>query len=100
MPVSGKRCTLKGRNVRTMDGFYREIARQLSFPAHFGRNLDALWDVLIADIEGPVEVVWEDPEASRTSIGRDFERVLDVLRKVERKRNDFRLHLIRRGERS
>jgi ribonuclease inhibitor len=97
MPVSGKRCTLKGKNIRSMDRFYREIARQFSFPAHFGGNLDALWDVLITDIEGPLEVVWEDPEASRASIGRDFERVLDVLRKVERKRDDFRLRLIHPG---
>ena len=30
-----------------------------------GRNLDALWDVLSADIEGPIEVLWDNPESSR-----------------------------------
>ena len=99
MPVSGRRCALKGKNVRSLAGFYREIGRQLSFPDHFGRNLDALWDVLSTDIEGPIEVVWEDPDASRASMGRDFEAVLDVLRKVERERNDFRMHLIFSGGR-
>jgi ribonuclease inhibitor len=100
MPVSGKRCALAGKNIRSPEGFYGEIARQLSFPDHFGRNLDALWDVLVTDIEGPIEVVWKDPDASRASMGRDFERILDVLRKVERKRNDFRLRLIFPGRRA
>ena len=93
MPVRRKRCLLSGKTVRSMDGFYDEISRQLSFPGHFGRNLDALWDILSADIEGPIEVVWENADFSRHDMGRDFDRLLGVLKEVEKARKDFRLRL-------
>ena len=58
-----------------------------------GRNLDALWDVLSADIEGPIEVLWDNPESSRLVMGRDFDRILAVLKDVEKARKDFRVRL-------
>jgi len=94
MPVKGRRCVLEGKAVHSPERFYGELSAQLSFPGHFGRNLDALWDVLTADIEGPVEVVWKDPESSRKAMGPDFERIVEVLRKVAGKRKDFRLRLV------
>jgi len=93
MPVKGKRCVLDGKTVRSMDRFYDEVSRQLSFPEHFGRNLDALWDVLVADTEGPVELDWKEPDLSREAMGKDFGRLMTVLRKVARKRKDFRLRV-------
>ena len=93
MPVRKKRCLLSGKTVRSLDDFYDEIARQLAFPEHFGRNLDALWDVLSADIEGPIEVVWKTPDSSRLEMGGDFDRIIVVLEEVEKARKDFRLRL-------
>ena len=93
MPVRKKRCLLSGKKVRSLDVFYDEIARQLAFPVHFGRNLDALWDVLSADIEGPIEVVWESPDSSRIGMGRDFDRIVAVLKDAEKARKDFRLRI-------
>jgi ribonuclease inhibitor len=93
MPVRKKRCLLSGKTVRSLDVFYDEIARQLDFPDHFGRNLDALWDVLSADIEGPIEVVWKNPDSSRLDMGRDFDRILAVMKEVEKARKDFRVRL-------
>jgi len=93
MPVkrSGKRCNLPGKAIRSMEEFYDEIARELHFPKYFGRNLDALWDVLTTDIEGPVELVWEDSAVSRKSMGKDFKKVSGLLREVEKERKDFRV---------
>ena len=96
MPMRKKRCLLSGKTVRSLDVFYDEIARQLAFPEHFGRNLDALWDVLSTDIEGPIELVWEHPDSSRLGMGADFDRILRVLKDVEKERKDFRLRLGRR----
>jgi len=93
MPVRKKRCLLSGKTVRSLNVFYDEITRQLAFPEHFGRNLDALWDVLTTDIEGPFEVVWKDPDSSRLEMGRDFDRILAVLKDVEKARKDFRVRL-------
>mgnify|MGYP000241753649 CR=1 FL=1 len=93
MPVKGspRKARLRGKAIRSLDGFYSEISRKLRFPDHFGRNLDALWDVLTADVEGPVELVWEDSEESKKNLGKDFERIAALLREVEEGREDFRV---------
>ena len=84
-----RRCILQGAAIRSLDDIYDQFARQLPFPLHFGRNLDALWDVLTADLPGPVEVVWEAADASQAALGPDFDRVTALLREVARQRKDF-----------
>ena len=91
MPV--KRCTLNGRAISSIDDFYEQLETKLSIPNHFGRNLDALWDVLTTDIKGPFEIVWKDAEASKKSMKRDFERVLQLLKDLEDDRRDFKLRI-------
>ena len=44
---------LSGKNMRTREDAHTEIARALDLPAHYGRNLDALWDELIC-MEGEI----------------------------------------------
>ena len=46
--MSLRRCVLT--DVRSMDDVYRQLAEQLPLPAHFGNNLDALWDALSTDL--------------------------------------------------
>jgi ribonuclease inhibitor len=74
-----------------LDEFYGEIAKKLRFPDYFGRNLDALWDVLTTDIKGPVELAWEDSDVSKKSMGKDFEKVTALLKDVEKERVDFKV---------
>jgi ribonuclease inhibitor len=91
MPVkrSPGQYKLRGKRIRSLDEFYDEISGRLNFPDHFGRNLDALWDVLTTDIGGPVELVWENSSTSRSSMGKDFEKISVLLRDVEKERHDF-----------
>ena len=93
MPVkrSPRKVRLKGKAIQSLDEFYSEIARKLRLPDHFGRNLDALWDVLTTDVKGPVELVWEDTENSKTPLGKDFEKVTALLKDVEKEREDFKI---------
>jgi ribonuclease inhibitor len=90
--MSVKRYVLPGQLIRSLDAFYDEVARQLDLPAYFGRNLDALWDVLTTDIAGPVEIVWEQAEVSRQAMGEAFDRVADVLQAVAEERDDFQVY--------
>lgn len=85
MPV--KRCVL--RDVRTLARFYDEMARQLAFPAHFGRNLDALWDVLTGEVEGPFEIIWEDSAQAQANLGEDYARLVALLDDLAAERDDF-----------
>lgn len=90
MPIKkAKTYRISGLFIRSLDDFYTEISRALNFPEYFGRNLDALWDVLTTEIEGPCELIWEDAAKSRKWMGKDFERISGLLKEVEDERDDF-----------
>lgn len=77
----------------TMDAIYSALQRQLNLPGHFGRNLDALHDVLTTDVAGPLEIVWKEHEWARARLGPHYDRLITTLRGVETARADFRLVL-------
>lgn len=83
------RSEIDGRAVHSLDEVYDALAGALGFPAHFGRNLDALWDVLTRDLPGPIEIVWNHSDAARARLGRDFERLATVLRRAAAERPDL-----------
>ncbi|HNW60358.1 MAG TPA: barstar family protein [bacterium] len=89
MPV--KRCVLQGRELASMERLYDELARQLEFPAWFGRNLDALWDLLTTDIPGPIRIRIRQPQSAKRLLGADYDRVLDLFKEVEEERDDFKV---------
>ena len=92
--MSIKRCALDGTTIRSLDDLYGQLASQLSLPEHFGRNLDALWDVLSTDVEGPFEIAWDHADDSRKLLGRDFNRAQKLLRELEKERSDFKLTIV------
>lgn len=77
----------------SLDAVYDRLAAALDLGHEFGRNLDALWDVLTTDVAGPVEIVWRDHRMAERRLGADYGRLLDLFRDVERERADFRLVL-------
>jgi ribonuclease inhibitor len=81
------RIVLSGDRIDTLDDIYDEVERQLTLP-YFGRNLDALWDLLTRDVEGPVEILWRESDASRATLGPDFDRLTALLREVAIERPD------------
>lgn len=78
----------------TLDAIYSAFQKQLALPGHFGRNLDALYDALTADVAGPVEIVWKDHAWARPKLGPDYDRLITTLRDVESERGDVRLVLL------
>ena len=85
MPL--KRCVL--RDLRSLAQFYDELARQLAFPPHFGRNLDALWDVLTVEVAGPFEIVWEESAKAQANLGLDYAKLIILLNDLAAERDDF-----------
>ena len=77
----------------TLDKVYDALQAQLPLPRHFGRNLDALWDALTADVRGPVTIRWRDHAWARAALGPDYDRLIATLHDVEAAREDFRLEL-------
>ncbi len=91
MPI--KRCALDGKAIGSLADLYHQLSISLALPKHFGRNLDALWDVLSTDVEGPFEIVWKQADASKKAMGSDFDRAVRLLQQLEEERDDFKLKL-------
>ena len=94
MPLTGNRVVIKGEKISCMDDFYNELALQLLLPDHFGRNLDALWDTLTADVSGPLEIVWENTAVSGKALGDKFEQLMKLLQDIEEERPDITVKFV------
>jgi len=91
MPI--KQYTLEGSAIHSLDELYGRLVSGLSLSSDFGCNLDALWDVLSTDVEGPFEIIWKHAGASKKAMGGDFDRVKILLQDLEKERKDFKLKL-------
>jgi len=91
MPI--KHCKMNGKTMASLDDLYDQLSIPLSLPKHFGRNLDALWDVLSTDVEGPFETVWKHAGDSKKLMGRDYDRAVKLLKNLQKERDDFKLKI-------
>jgi ribonuclease inhibitor len=76
---------LDGNAIESEADFHDVIdraARAVGFKS-YGRNLDALWDVITAILPLPVEVHWVNADACRAALGDRFERIMSVFRDAE-----------------
>ncbi|MCB9967612.1 MAG: barstar family protein [Geminicoccaceae bacterium] len=55
------------------------MARELAFPPHFRPNLDALYDVLTTDLEGPISIDWRATDNARRALAGDFDAIARTL---------------------
>lgn len=74
---------IDGYCIQSESEFHAVIAEALSFPAYYGKNLDALLDILSADVERPVLLIWRNSSISKIGMGDTFDRVVNVLRRIE-----------------
>ena len=63
-----KNCTLYGARIADMDALHTALAEGLGFPAWYGRNLDALYDLLTEPME-PVTLTIYDFDALAETLG-------------------------------
>lgn len=74
---------LDGMRINSEKEFHKAIADALKLPGYYGHNLDALNDVLSADVERPVVLTWNHASQSKALMGSDFDKIVAVLRRVE-----------------
>jgi ribonuclease inhibitor len=89
MPI--KKFHLDGNEIHSMAAFYDEIASKLPLSDHFGRNLDALADILSTDIEGPFEIIWEHADVSKKTLKADYAKIVAMMKHVAAERADFKI---------
>ena len=75
---------IDGSRIASEADFHREFSAAFMLPAHYGANLDALWDVLSTDVERPVHLVWRNAKTSRAAMPEKFEVISALLRDAEK----------------
>lgn len=81
------------RRTRTRRAAMARLARGLGLPAHFGHNLDALYDCLTTDLPGPVEIVWSGRSRAELLSDPELGPLLETLEAAARDRADLVLRL-------
>lgn len=72
---------LEGKAMTDRPAAHTHLAERLELPEYYGRNLDALYDML-TDIGTQTELVLIDPAAVTEQLGRYGEALLDTLREA------------------
>ncbi|MGW7381975.1 barstar family protein [Streptomyces sp. NPDC054794] len=86
------RVEIDGAEIRSEADLHELLSRALDFGPYYGANLSALWDRLSTDVERPVEIVWTNSELSKAAMGgAEFERIRDVLLRVQLQDESFGL---------
>jgi len=65
----------------------------LEFP-YYGRNLDALWDLISVTIPLPITLVWQDFAHSQRLVGAYADNTLAVFQEATALQEGFYLRLI------
>jgi ribonuclease inhibitor len=91
MTVPAHRCRLRPEDCVSAETVFNAFMRDLPLPEHFGRNLDALWDVLSTDIEEPLEIVIVDMAALLDMEGDVGEDLCSLLTDLAAERDDVRV---------
>lgn len=72
------------------DAFHNSIARELSLPKWYGRNLDALHDCLAA-VSEPTHLILENWQAAEENLERYASLIRTVLLHAEEENIHFRI---------
>lgn len=87
------RLVFRGAEIATVEEFYDAVVRQLGLGAGFGRNLDALWDLLSTDVPGPLTIIWENADLSRKKLGEKMTAIESLLADLASERDDVEICL-------
>ncbi|HMI09668.1 MAG TPA: barstar family protein [Candidatus Saccharimonadales bacterium] len=77
---------IDGNSFQDINGFYDEIHKKLCPDLEgFGRNLDALNDVLrggfgVHEYGKPLELIWKNSQKSKTELGDTYSVIMDIIR--------------------
>ncbi len=80
---------LEGKIIKTESDFHTVMSELLVFGSYYGRNLDALWDRLSADVERPVKIVWLNSELSRSCLGNYFDKIIQIFERTKQRDISF-----------
>jgi ribonuclease inhibitor len=74
--------TLDGQKMTSMETSHIYIASELNLPDYYGRNLDALWDIL-SSISEPIQVTIINRKQLDGYLGEYAQSLLNVFLEAE-----------------
>ena len=75
---------IDGKINKSVKSIHEKLAADLDFGPYYGKNLDALWDVLTTDVERPFEICIVNIDEFET-LGDEFKKVIALLKEVEQR---------------
>lgn len=63
---------INGKEIKTRDQLHIILAKQLNFPIHYGRNLDALYDMLSSDYSGANIIKIKHVNLLKAKLGSEY----------------------------
>ncbi len=75
---------IDGSRIKTEADFQDAIAKVFGLSHYYGKNLNALRDVLTRDVERPITLVWHNSRESQKSMPSEFRQIIQLLRDVEK----------------
>lgn len=73
---------IDGTTINSEEDLHDFFAKSFSLPDWYGRNLDALWDVLTGMVDMPLTIIWKNSEISKHRIA-NYEKFVSLLKDVE-----------------
>lgn len=71
---------IDGKEIKTKDQLHNIIAKNLNFPHYYGKNLEALYEVLSSDFTGDSIVKIKHVNLLKAKIGSDYiESMIQVI---------------------
>lgn len=63
---------IDGKEIKSRDQLHMLLAKQLSFPGYYGRNLDSLYDVLSSDYSGDSIIKIKHVNLLKVKLGGEY----------------------------
>ncbi|TYZ55773.1 barnase inhibitor [Ralstonia solanacearum] len=80
---------LDGDLIKSEVDFHRKLAKSLGVERGYGFNCDALWDLLSASVDRPLNLIWKNSAMSGAEMGDSFEMIVAIFERVRRQDEEF-----------
>lgn len=70
---------IDGKRIRSESDFHQVIFEKLDFPAYYGRNLAALWQILSGNLPQPCRLIWKNADFSKAAMGKAFDDIIEIM---------------------
>ncbi len=64
---------------QTIDALHQELMDKLSFPDFYGKNIDALWDLLTGYCETPMHIYLKENIKTSADIRHEMKLIKEIL---------------------